>query len=433
MGPKLWRFKLVAIVLGINIFILLLIFFPVPMQDSNGASIPEERSLGLPFDFSLGTSDNDLPLMVKGDSSSDPLDTKQPDNENKEERSPKANEDATTNTSPQRTIEDDPDYDHSKYNRYNDFITYNDKTPSDPAIKNEIEKPLVEDKSNSANDDKHSPKIDDGLSEKQAEPTIDNDPVDNSENAHDSTKDEIPEIESADKDNIAIVTFDDNWKSQYENAVPILDEFGFKATFYIVCDYIGNKDRMGWENIAKLYEQGHEIGSHSMTHENLDIATGASLEREMVQSKKCIEENGIKVKGFSYPFNSGDDDPSVLDLVSSNYEYARTAGGAPGGVDVSKIMEDDSGQEKYRIVGWSHDAEKKNNAYTDMQMLDLFKEYVSVPADEESKAENIPIIIYHKIDDSGEDYSTSIDLFRAEMAYLYENGYKVVTMEQMFS
>ncbi len=35
------------------------------------------------------------------------------------------------------------------------------------------------------------------------------------------------------------IFFDDGWKNQYDVALPILKEFGFKATFSIITDYIG--------------------------------------------------------------------------------------------------------------------------------------------------------------------------------------------------
>ena len=38
-----------------------------------------------------------------------------------------------------------------------------------------------------------------------------------------------------------ILNFDDNRKSQFTHAKPILDKYGFKATFYVVCNYVGNK------------------------------------------------------------------------------------------------------------------------------------------------------------------------------------------------
>ena len=69
---------------------------------------------------------------------------------------------------------------------------------------------------------------------------------------------------------VVILTFDDGYKSQYSNAKPILDKYGFKATFSIVCNYVGNGDnRMTWEEIKSLQQEGHDIASHTMNHDNL--------------------------------------------------------------------------------------------------------------------------------------------------------------------
>jgi len=228
---------------------------------------------------------------------------------------------------------------------------------------------------------------------------------------------------------IAIINFDDNWKSQYEKAKAILDEYQFKSTFYVVCDYVGGKNRLTWQQIQTLYEEGHEIGSHTMNHENLDQITQDSKYNEIVESKKCIEDRGFKVNSFSYPFNSGDDNQETLELVSNTYDFARTAGGDGGGSD---NMGNYRAYERYTIVGWSHDADRKENNYSDLQMLDAFKDYVNQDDEKSPNVGSIPIIIYHNIDDDKGAYSTSIDLFRAEMRYLHDSGFKVVRMNEIF-
>ncbi len=228
---------------------------------------------------------------------------------------------------------------------------------------------------------------------------------------------------------IAIINFDDNWLSQYENAKPILDNYQFKATFYIVCDYIDGKNRMTWQQIKSLQQDGHEIGSHTMNHENLDEISIDARYGEIVESKKCIEDKGIRVNSFSYPFNSGDSNQEILELVANNYDFARTAGGNSDADNDGKHED----YERFTIIGWSHDAERKKHNYSDLQMLDTFKDYIGkFDNEDKSGTGNIPIIIYHNIDDEKGTYNTSLDLFNSEMQYLYENGFKVVTMNEVF-
>ena len=255
------------------------------------------------------------------------------------------------------------------------------------------------------------------------------------DNTHDADSAEtiqgsMPQIDNTEK--MAIITFDDGWKSQYENAKPILDEFNFKATFYLVCDYIGNENRLDWEEIAILQNEGHGMGAHTMGHANLDNIPIDSQRYEIVESKKCLEDNGIEANSFAYPFNSGDNNANVLDLVSGNYDFARTAGN----------VESNDMYPKYTIAGWSHDADRKAHGYSDHEMFDEFKKYVDgfsdKNGDNDQSPHGIPILIYHKIGedvaggDNGEGYSTSTDLFRAEMEYLYNNNFKVVTMDKVF-
>lgn len=238
---------------------------------------------------------------------------------------------------------------------------------------------------------------------------------------------QVPKTSPSDE-KLAIINFDDGWLSQYDNAKPILDKYQFKGTFYIVCDYVEGKNKMTWEQIHALDNEGHEIGSHTMGHENLDSISADAKIHEIVASKKCIEEEGINVNSFSYPFNSGDDNKETLDLVSKNYDFARTAGGHEGSNNFGKYED----YERYTIIGWSHDAERKENNYSDMRMFNVFKDYLNRFSDQSTKIGGIPIIIYHNIDDEVGSYNTSIDLFESEMEYLYKNGFKVITMNEVF-
>lgn len=83
-------------------------------------------------------------------------------------------------------------------------------------------------------------------------------------------------------------------------------------------------------------------------------------------------------------------------------------------------------------MGWSHDSEKKSNAYNDQQMLERFVQVVNSQNEYNTNRVNaVPILIWHKIDNTNEEYATSMDLFEAEMKYLNDNGFIVLTMADL--
>lgn len=59
-------------------------------------------------------------------------------------------------------------------------------------------------------------------------------------------------------------TFDDNCPNQLPVAIPLFNEFSFKTTMFVPSDWI--KD---WSALQTVADQGHEIASHTVTHNNL--------------------------------------------------------------------------------------------------------------------------------------------------------------------
>jgi peptidoglycan/xylan/chitin deacetylase (PgdA/CDA1 family) len=64
-----------------------------------------------------------------------------------------------------------------------------------------------------------------------------------------------------------VLTFDDGWKSVLK-AVPILDRYGFKASFLIITACAdGGGDYLTWSEIGQLAQNPNfEFGSHTVTH-----------------------------------------------------------------------------------------------------------------------------------------------------------------------
>jgi peptidoglycan/xylan/chitin deacetylase (PgdA/CDA1 family) len=63
-----------------------------------------------------------------------------------------------------------------------------------------------------------------------------------------------------------VLTIDDGFRSFYEEGLPLLEEFSYKATLYINTVHIGNKGYMSWNEIRDAEKRGIEIGNHSNAH-----------------------------------------------------------------------------------------------------------------------------------------------------------------------
>ena len=103
---------------------------------------------------------------------------------------------------------------------------------------------------------------------------------------------------------VVMINFDDGLKSQLIYAKPILDKYGFKASFFIICGRVGTeRSSMNWHDIAELKKDGIDIESHSMTHTNLNELSTKALKYEIGGSKQCFANHGYNTTIFGYPFN----------------------------------------------------------------------------------------------------------------------------------
>ena len=248
---------------------------------------------------------------------------------------------------------------------------------------------------------------------------------------------------------LVILNFDDGRESQFLNAKPVLDKYGFKATFYIVCNYVENKPGfMDWKQIREIYDEGNDIGSHSMNHADLSKLSKKEIKFEVGESKKCLEDHGIRVTSFAFPFNEGSNNKEVINSVSKYYDLARTAGSpvtylhCDGWKNQSSQKdcrtftknEDLTFANRYSIRAWSHDLSRKVNSYDNSALFDRFIQVVNSQFEHKKNGTvtAIPIIIYHRAGDTETiDYNTDVDLFKNEMKYLHDGKFTVLTMSDL--
>lgn len=113
------------------------------------------------------------------------------------------------------------------------------------------------------------------------------------------------------------ITFDDGVACVLENALPILQEFGYPSTAFIVSGLVGQHnawvDAMGLPRrrmltrieTRALAAAGVDVGSHSVNHLWLENTQPDVVLREIRDSKTMLEDmTGQPVLHFAYPFGS---------------------------------------------------------------------------------------------------------------------------------
>ncbi len=121
------------------------------------------------------------------------------------------------------------------------------------------------------------------------------------------------------------ITFDDGYADNHEHALPILARHGATATFFLTAGLVARdsavvghfaRDRrcsseeiasLSWEQVRDLHAAGMTIGAHTWSHANLAHLSQGDTTRELVESKRVIEEHlGVPVTSMAYPYGKRD-------------------------------------------------------------------------------------------------------------------------------
>lgn len=265
-------------------------------------------------------------------------------------------------------------------------------------------------------------------------------------------------------DKIVILMFDRGYKSIFSMGKPIMDKYGFKASIFIACDYVNDGDGMDWDQVRELYQNGYDIQSHGLEHKRLtELKSSSEIDTVVSGGKDCLEEQGFSPTIFQAPYNKGGDDPKIIDAIGRNFDLAFTGHSelmflnCDGWENFGYDKENYQGitdcrpysydgkptpTNKYAMKEWSHDREHdrindeiKEGPHGEEVSQALFDKFVQIVNQQSSFNNNgeinaIPIIGYHKIS-TDDSVSTSQELFEEEMAYLNENGFQVITLDDI--
>lgn len=119
------------------------------------------------------------------------------------------------------------------------------------------------------------------------------------------------------QEKVVFITFDDGYLDNLEYAVPILNEFNFKATFFVCSGYINKDNHLNasdghflYNGLTMLDEKSlqliqsakMEIGSHGVSHYMMSRLSKDEQYQELLFSKETLERLvSQRIISYSYP------------------------------------------------------------------------------------------------------------------------------------
>ena len=149
-------------------------------------------------------------------------------------------------------------------------------------------------------------KIEELLSESQEDKPGKRDP--------EAEEQEEPEVEAAHK---VYLTFDDGPSIYTQDILDILDEYGVKATFFL----LGKENDSAKEAMKRIVEDGHTLAMHSYTHKYADIyASVEDFAEDFAKIQNYIYDvTGVKSTVYRFPGGSSNSVSSMDMAVFARY------------------------------------------------------------------------------------------------------------------
>ncbi|KIL39148.1 polysaccharide deacetylase [Gordoniibacillus kamchatkensis] len=122
-----------------------------------------------------------------------------------------------------------------------------------------------------------------------------------------------------------LLTFDDGYADNYEQAMPVLKRYGFPATVFISPGVVGQDDYyLNWEQVKEMREAGWDIQPHGMTHPHLPELSKEQQKKEITEARRQIEEQlGTTADIFCYPYGEFNKQTLAI-LKEGGFRYAFT-------------------------------------------------------------------------------------------------------------
>lgn len=122
---------------------------------------------------------------------------------------------------------------------------------------------------------------------------------------------ELMNLEKLPTKKSVVITFDDGYVSQLEYAVPLLEKYGLKATFFIPLQYLGATDSwnepsfplMTAKQLKSLNPTIVELGYHSFSHQKYSELSLSEIEIDTKKAFDTASESTLPLTAsLAYPY-----------------------------------------------------------------------------------------------------------------------------------
>jgi peptidoglycan/xylan/chitin deacetylase (PgdA/CDA1 family) len=121
---------------------------------------------------------------------------------------------------------------------------------------------------------------------------------------------------------LVTLTFDDGYNNDYTQGLPLLQKYGLTSTQFIITDDIGQSGYMTAAQVKAFAAAGDEMGSHTVTHDDMQTETAAQVTAELANSKTQLAAwTGKPVTDMAFP--NGLYSNSIIAATKNYYSAAR--------------------------------------------------------------------------------------------------------------
>lgn len=229
-----------------------------------------------------------------------------------------------------------------------------------------------------------------------------------------------------------ILTFDDGWQDNYDNAYPILEAQGFKGVSYAVSNFVQGNDPnyMRKSTLDILYNAGWDISNHSKNHENYLITPGVDAKTMGASFKTCLDyllSCGYEksARFVCYPDGSFDDEliPYIKDIGIVSARTTKIGFNDEPTVDLYKLKQVTIGPNTtFGINSSANDIKASiDRAVSTGQNLTIMMHRISLDSE------------MNTLNDSTNSIKTSVTMLTQIAQYLKSTNVQVLTMSEWYN